>query len=682
MQRKLWVTGICALALALALPGRASATDTETDFDTLTCPIATTNNVVLGWNAAGIVDFLQTLAVTELGDDWTTLDTADLTIEAVQLRGQTSYAFFKLVEKIVSDADQLNHDEVCACVVQDLQQMTKDTDGGVDAFQTAHDNGDKTLVAIILPENAADVEAGVLDAFDAAGGFGQAGAFTVGAYCSKGELLNDDGDADNDGITNLEEWTNTFNGAIFGDGGETGFKALVDQYVLDATAGTTVAVQADGPTELLVGQGAETYTATSTDPLDLEFAWESTDGAIVSIDAGTGEATALAEGSVTITATGSNSNASDELNVTARVPSWYELCGYSALFEGQGALLAGASFATTWDLLDLDVEGGDYPMPDQFQFQLLAYSLCEGAKSAPSGVQVNVEYASNLAALQTMNENFVDLADWLGDGVTTGYCGTGVVFADAVLAQAATINAVLPNSGPTTGLANAILGGAAQIKAGWQGVAAAAGDIGDLGSNGALVDDLIAGYLGSPFGAGYLTVAFQLNTIAGITSSNIPALNAGADQVAGALLTAAISPAFPGIFGPLVGAQYAALGAERAKLNSVGAGDPGDPDPVNVVIPTWQNYDGVAKDSPLPFAGSGTYDSENGFYDAEFDTNAALAAAVIDGGGDAFDFVSLAAGLDGFVDGSPFVPAAGAIALGLMAGAMAYAGAKRVLRRS
>ena len=689
MQRKLWVTGLCALALALAFPGLAAAQDDA--FDDLECPIPAVTGQD-GWIAAEIVDYLQTLAVGELGDDWTTLNDDDVaagTIAAVQARGQTSYAIFALIQAIISDADQVSHGDVCPCVLQDMRQMADDTTTLTDSLQPGHNNGDKTLAAIILAYNAADVAAAVADAAESAADFLTPGLSDASLYCSVGEFLNDDGDADDDGQTNIQEWTATFAGATFGQGGQAGFKALVDQYVLNATAGTNVAVVVSGADELLIGSAfdTDTYTAVSTDVLDLDFAFESSDEAVVTIDAGTGVATGLTPGTVTISATGDNSNAVGEKEVTARVPAWQEICDISGTFAAQGGLLAGAIFETTWDQLDLDALAGDAPLKDQFQFQLLAYSLCEGAKvaGAPDGAQVNVEFDTNLADLQALNENFADVAAWIGDGVTAGYTGKGVLFAQKYLSPtvAGTINAVLPNSGPTTGIAASLLGGAAAILPGFQAVGAAQPDIEELGSTAPFVDDLVAGYVGSPFGAAFFASAFGFGTLQGLFASSIPQLSGGADEIAGALLTPLISPFFPDIFDPLIGAEYAAFGEERDKLNSTGAGDLGDPDPVNIVIPDWETFDGVAKDGALPFSGFGTYDSVNGFFEApDLDTNGELAQAVIDGGGDEFDFVSLATGLDAFVEGSPFLPVAGALGLGLMAGALAFAGAKRVLRRS
>jgi len=119
-------------------------------------------------------------------------------------------------------------------------------------------------------------------------------------------------------------------------------------------------------------------------------------------------------------------------------------------------------------------------------------------------------------------------------------------------------------------------------------------------------------------------------------------------------------------------------------MNKLDSGNPGDPN--SFVVPAFETFDGEAKDNSFPFtpfSGGGVFDSAEGFFEApDYDTNGELATAVEENGGDEFDFVSLAAGLDALVSGSPFLPAAGALALGLMAGAMAFAGIKRVARRA
>lgn len=64
-------------------------------------------------------------------------------------------------------------------------------------------------------------------------------------------------------------------------------------------------------------------------------------------------------------------------------------------------------------------------------------------------------------------------------------------------------------------------------------------------------------------------------------------------------------------------------------------------------------------------------------------TNQQIADAVVAAQGDSFDFVNIAAGLDLLgAAGSPFVPAAGALGLGILAGGLAFAAAMRLRRRN
>lgn len=62
-------------------------------------------------------------------------------------------------------------------------------------------------------------------------------------------------------------------------------------------------------------------------------------------------------------------------------------------------------------------------------------------------------------------------------------------------------------------------------------------------------------------------------------------------------------------------------------------------------------------------------------------TNANASLLVQAAGGDEIDFVGIVTGDNLFADGSPFLPAAGALGLGLLAGALAFGGAMRLRRR-
>jgi len=328
MQRKQWVTGLMALALALAFPGLAAAQDDA--FDDVTCPIPAVSGQN-GWLANEIVDYLQTLGVEELGDDWTTLEDGTVTsqlIADIQADGATSYADILLVQAIISDAEQVNHADTCSCVLQSMQQMADDTTGATDALQQPHNNGDKTLTALVIFAPSDQTAAGVAVAADSAADFFTPSLSDASLYCSIGEVLAGDGDADNDGIDNDTEWDNTwadYTGA-FGDGGEAGFKAVVDQYILNATAGANIIVGVNGPAELLIGtdEGTATYTANTSYPEefvgteDTAYTFASSDEAIITINATTGEATALLGGTATISATGNETDATGEKQVLAR----------------------------------------------------------------------------------------------------------------------------------------------------------------------------------------------------------------------------------------------------------------------------------------------------------------------------------------------------------------------------
>lgn len=61
-------------------------------------------------------------------------------------------------------------------------------------------------------------------------------------------------------------------------------------------------------------------------------------------------------------------------------------------------------------------------------------------------------------------------------------------------------------------------------------------------------------------------------------------------------------------------------------------------------------------------------------------TNFELYDAVVDAGGDQYDFVALATGIDLFAAGSPFLSAAGALGLGLLAGSLAFTALRRFRR--
>jgi len=81
-----------------------------------------------------------------------------------------------------------------------------------------------------------------------------------------------------------------------------------------------------------------------------------------------------------------------------------------------------------------------------------------------------------------------------------------------------------------------------------------------------------------------------------------------------------------------------------------------------------------------PFSGEGIF--AVGANDPAADiTNEDASDAVQVAGGNHFDFVAIVAGLSQFGTGSPFLPVAGALGVGLLVGGMAFAGARRLRRK-
>lgn len=420
---------------------------------------------------------------------------------------------------------------------------------------------------------------------------------------------------------------------------------------------TTVTISPNSA-ELLSGldpADTQNLSAVSSDETDTAFTWMSSNEAVatvVSTGDVTAKVTAVAPGTAVISATANTTAAVGNATITVRIPEWFEACDLSTQFSTQGGVIAGLglddALPTNWEAWDVELGVGD-GVPDAWQLYLLAYAICGDDNAAAEAA-----YEANLAEVQQLATDLVPAVAFLSNSLTivpdlqalatalptalggacdqdiSGALGVpGPVLASQYLAGVVIPLLQDPDTADEVGLMQvltALIPGITQWLAGMNTVSTEM-----VGTLGALLPVEAVNDAVEQFGALALLLANLANNCPDASVST---------PAASALATMGINPLSP----PLV------------------------------PLPTYAAYQDAGKLANEPVSGAGDY-NDDGF------TNAEVAAAVIDAGGDEDDFIAGATGDFGpFWPGNPNLPV-GVAVLGGLIGALAVGGAAAIRRR-
>lgn len=498
----------------------------------------------------------------------------------------------------------------------------------------------------------------------------------------------------------------------------------------------SVPVIVSGPDEVLVSQEAvftgsmpeichyppviETYTWSSDDPSILESVGPSGTGWIFR---------GVREGTARVYAVGNISGETGYKDVEVRFGEWYERCDLDEAFRGAGNSFAGLfgcsfDYANTANALDVDGDG----VPDEFALNALAYSVCDGSV----GPDVAAAYEVNVATLDAVFEEYAALLDWFATpAVGVEFSVEDVLFGGSSPCDTAKANrSFVPagkanaNKAITAGYlknvsdAYDLMAAAATENAGWTSASPADADV-LLGSGGLLLgggttygfaevvtDSFLVGGIAEALGL----LEFREEFVAGSAGLSPSYENIWESELSGAATlgsvgnAAAVSTTFGGfttaasnsfsytdsiglattIKGhmdsiiaaagagvlPLTEAASAGLGPIIALLGA-------DPPPI-FADPNFELYVG-AKASSTAFEAGAVFAPGTNPSDL---TNLEAALSVQSAGGDSVDFVSLVTGTNLFATGSPFLPAAGSVVIGVLVSVIIVASARRLRRSS
>lgn len=477
--------------------------------------------------------------------------------------------------------------------------------------------------------------------------------------------------------------------------------AIIDQYFVDMNSMLDWAI-GDGGVEIdISGGGGIDYTTTgagetlalsasSTDSLDITFAWTSGNLTQATVDAVTGlvtiAATATPGGTTVITATGVNSGNIDTQTVTMfdlATENRVAVSGASDACDGAAdqqltATTTGADAGEmyTWMSSDTMVATVDAAGLVTHVDVGTATVTATGADSSAAGTaDIEVfgctgpcDQAKSAKATTTLGNGQIKRG---ADIVATYFGGAN-----------AEANVLGIDVAPAGGL-NATIGGMASLA----GVNTGLRDIaeGFLAFSGA--EEWIAAYAGTGFVAEGTVVAI-LDGTATVGPGVIDFLVNGPQVFAGTVAdwqfvltnTKLLLDGTEGaVGGDFTLAGFPGLDGLQVLVDAALTDQATYPAPTYTV----PNFDifvtGVSKIAGALFEGDevyapGTNPSDN--------TNAEYHALVTAGGGDSGDYIDLVAGMNLLAAGSPFLPAAGALAIGLLIGGTLISGGLRLRRKS
>jgi hypothetical protein len=421
--------------------------------------------------------------------------------------------------------------------------------------------------------------------------------------------------------------------------------------------------------DMIPGVTAATLEADITGAVSVtSVTWEIDDTGVATLASGNGETntlSAVAPGTATIsvdvvgmveTDTGTEeSSGSATLNISVKKPSWEDLCSLDDTFVQQGTqmgIAGGDVLGVPEDFTQWDIEGGTGDLvPDAWQLQLLAYVLCGegvGAFKIDGGALTAQQYQDNLDKMNAFIADVSAMAGWMQDKVAANQTDL------LTLAQLVAMEG--------GGACNSDVGG---LTASDFIGALATGGTGNPEDLAVIIEDLATISLFGSFaevmtGLLGLSTEMQMTILSAIPQDDLEDL---------LLLTGNIQAVLQGLAADCPIPDVATL----ADSLSTALGTPPDIDFSNLDLEIY-----MLASAKLPgedFAGAGDLDGDGL-------TNAEVALAVIEAGGDVDDFIAGATGDFGWMwTGNPNLPVAAGTGLAMLVCALGGVAAIRIRKR-